>query len=240
MRRAGDMKVSIVMPTYNEKENIVNLIGTVLKLVKEECEVIVVDDNSPDGTWKIVEEISDPRVKLIRRMDEKGLASAIKKGIKTSRGDVVVVMDTDFSHPPETIPDLIAATDSYHIARGSRYVNGGGMIASKKRILLSKVTNLFAKLLLGFGIKDYTSSFFAARREVFENIEILDEWGAHGNYAIGFLHTARKKGLKIEEVPFIYKDRTAGITKTSPDKYKLLNWGVRYCFTVLRLKFKNL
>ncbi|MEE9151262.1 MAG: polyprenol monophosphomannose synthase [Thermoplasmata archaeon] len=234
------MKVSIVLPTYNEKENIAALIQIVLEQVKEECEVIVVDDNSPDGTWKIVEEISDPRVKLIRRMNEKGLASAIKKGIEASSGDVVVVMDTDFSHPPKTVPDLIAATSDFHIARGSRYVEGGGMEAPKKRVFLSKMTNLFAKLLLGFGIKDYTSSFFAARREVFKEIEILDEWGTHGNYGIGLLYTARKKGFKIKEVGFVYKDRVAGTTKTSPDRYKLLKWGVRYCLSVLRLKFKNL
>lgn len=234
------MDVSIILPTYNEKENIEAVIDGVMEHMKGDYEIIVVDDNSPDGTWKVVEEISDSRVRLLRRMDEKGLASAIKRGIEASKGAVVVVMDTDFAHPPETLPDLIAATDNYHIARGSRYVEGGGMITSKKRKLLSKMTNLFAKLLLGFGIKDYTTSFFAARREVFEDIEILDEWGAHGNYSIGFLYTAQKKGLNIKEVPFIMKDRTAGITKVGPDKKKLLKWGVRYCMTVLRLKFKNL
>ena len=234
------MKVSIVLPTYNEKENIVALIQAVFEQVKDDCEVVVVDDNSPDGTWKLVEEIDDPRVKLIRRMDEKGLASAIKRGIEASGGDVIVVMDTDFSHPPETVPDLIAATSDFHIARGSRYVEGGGMESSKKRVLLSKMTNLFAKLLLGFEIKDYTSSFFAARKEIFEDIQLLDEWGTHGNYGIGLLYTANKKGYKITEVPFVYKDRTAGETKTSPDKSKLLKWGVRYCLSVLRMKFENL
>lgn len=234
------MEVSIILPTYNERENIVAVIDGVKEHMKGDYEIIVVDDNSPDGTWKVVEDIPDPRVRLLRRMDEKGLASAIKRGIEASRGAVIVVMDTDFAHPPETLPALITATDDYHIARGSRYVEGGGMITSKKRILLSKMTNLFAKLLLGFGIKDYTTSFFAARREVFEDIEISDEWGAHGNYSIGFLYTAQKKGLKIKEVPFIMRDRTAGITKVGQDKKKLLKWGVRYCMTVLRLKFKNL
>ncbi|UCG68438.1 MAG: glycosyltransferase [Thermoplasmata archaeon] len=233
------MKVSIVLPTYNERENIVNLIQAVFEQVKDDCEVVVVDDNSPDGTWKLVEEIDDFRVKLIRRMDEKGLASAIKRGIEASEGDVVVVMDTDFSHPTETIPELIATTRDFHIARGSRYVEGGGMESTRERVLLSKLTNLFAKLLLGLDIKDSTSSFFAARREVFRDIEILDEWGTHGNYSIGFLFTARKKGLKIKEVPFLYKDRIAGTTKTSPDKGRLLKWGVRYCLTVLRLRFKS-
>jgi dolichol-phosphate mannosyltransferase len=234
------MKVSIVLPTYNEKENIAPMIQELFKQVEDEVEVIVVDDNSPDGTWKIVEDMEDNRVNLIRRMDEKGLASAIKAGIEASGGEVVVVMDTDFSHPPKTVPHLIAAMSDYHLARGSRYVEGGGMISSKKRVLLSKMTNLFANLLLGFKIKDYTSNFFAARREIFQDIQLLDEWGAHGNYGIGLLYTASKKGYKITEVPFVYKDRTAGETKTSPDKSKLLKWGVRYCLSVLRMKFENL
>ena len=234
------MEVSIILPTYNEKENIAALVKAVLNEIKNDFEIIVVDDDSPDGTWKIVEGISDPRVRLLRRMDKKGLASAIKDGIKASQGDVIVVMDTDFSHPIKTVPDLIKATSFYHIARASRYVEGGGMIASKKRVFLSKITNLFAKLILGFGIKDYTSSFFAARKEVFQDIEILDKWGAHGNYCIGLLYTAKRKGLTIKEVPFVYKDRVAGETKTSPDKGKLLKWGVNYCLTVLRLKFEKL
>ncbi|UCG68440.1 MAG: polyprenol monophosphomannose synthase [Thermoplasmata archaeon] len=234
------MKVSIVLPTYNEKENIVPLIQEVLNHVKGEVEVIVVDDNSPDGTWKIVEEIADERVRLIRRMNERGLASAIRKGIESTNGDVVVIMDTDFSHPPETVPDLIAATLDFHIARGSRYVDGGRMESSKKRVLLSKMTNMFARLLLGFDIKDYTTNFFAARSEVFDDIKILDRWGMHGNYSIGLLYVAKKKGYEIKEVPFICRDRTAGTTKVSIDNDTLFRWGMRYCLTVLRLRFKNL
>jgi dolichol-phosphate mannosyltransferase len=234
------MKVSIILPTYNEKDNILRLIPQVLDNVKGELEVIVVDDNSPDGTWKIVEEIEDERIRLIRRMDERGLASAIRKGIESSSGDIVVIMDTDFSHPPETVPDLIAATRDFHIARGSRYVDGGCMESSKKRIFLSKMTNLFAKLMLGFDIKDYTTNFFAARREVFDDIKILDRWGMHGNYSIGLLYVAKKKGYEIKEVPFICRDRTAGTTKISVDNDTLFRWGVRYVLTVLRLRFKNL
>jgi dolichol-phosphate mannosyltransferase len=107
------MKVSVVMPTYNEKENIEALIDAVLETVKSDVEVVVVDDDSPDETWRIVERISnekgEDRVRLIHRTEERGLASAIRAGIKASRGDVVVVMDTDFSHPPEKIPELVSA-----------------------------------------------------------------------------------------------------------------------------------
>ncbi len=233
------MKVSVVMPTYNEKENIEALIKAVLENVKDEVEIVVVDDDSPDGTWKIVENIGDGRVRLIHRTTEKGLASAIRKGIESSKGDVIVVMDTDFSHPPEKIPELLETANEFDIALGSRHVKGGGMEASKARVFLSKMTNLFARVFLGFEIKDYTGGFIAVKHEVFEDIKILDEWGEYGNYCIGFLYTGRKKGYKIKEVPFIYKYRTAGETKTSPDEYHLFRWGKRYCFTVLRLKFEN-
>ena len=234
------MKVSVVMPTYNEKENITALIGAVLENIKDEVEIIVVDDNSPDGTWKIVEEVRDKRVKLIRRMHERGLASAIKTGIESSRGDVVVVMDTDFSHPPDKIPDLIDATRDCDIALGSRHVTGGRMEASRARVFLSKMTNLFAGLFLGFDIKDYTGGFLAINRKVFDDIQILDEWGEYGNYGIGFLFEAKRRGYLIKEIPFVYKYRTAGTTKTSPEEYNLLRWGKRYCLTVLKLKFENL
>jgi dolichol-phosphate mannosyltransferase len=240
MRRAGDMKVSVVMPTYNEKENIAALIRAVLRHIQDEIEVIVVDDNSPDGTWKVVEEIGDEKVRLIRRIHERGLASAIRTGIESSSGDVVVIMDTDFSHPPDKIPDLIEATQDCDIALGSRHVTGGRMEASRARVFLSKMTNLFAGFFLGFDIKDYTGGFLAIKRKVFDDIQILDEWGEYGNYGIGFLYEAKKNGYIIKEVPFVYKFRTAGSTKTSPDEYNLLRWGKRYCLTVLKLKFENL
>lgn len=234
------MKISIVMPTYNEKENIENLIQAVFDHVKGEVEIVVVDDNSPDGTWKIVEKLGDERITLVRRIDERGLASAIKRGINTATGEVIVVMDTDFSHPPEKIPTMIEALGDSDIALGSRYVREGKMEASKGRILVSKMTNLFARIFLGFGIRDYTGGFFAVKREVFNEVNILDDWGEYGNYCIGFLYAAKKRGYRIKEVPFIYKYRIAGETKTAPDEYKLLKWGKRYCLSVLKSKFENL
>ncbi len=233
------MKVTVVMPTYNEKENIAALIRDVLENVKEDFEIVVVDDDSPDGTWKIVQDIKDKRVRLIRRTQEKGLASAIRTGIEYSKGDIIVIMDTDFSHPPSKIPALVAATAKSDIALGSRHSKGGGMEASKARVILSKMTNLFARMFLGFEIKDYTGGFIAVRKEVFNDIKILNEWGEYGNYCIGFLYTAKKKGYKIVEVPFVYKYRTAGETKTAPDEYRLFRWGKRYCLTILNLRFKR-
>jgi dolichol-phosphate mannosyltransferase len=234
------MKISVVMPTYNEKENIEGLIHTVFDRIENEVEIVVVDDNSPDGTWEIVKNLNDKRINLIRRIKERGLASAIRTGIEAARGNVIVVMDTDFSHPPETITDLVLALKDSDIALGSRHIRRGKMEASKGRVILSKMTNLFARAFLGFDIKDYTGGFLAVKKEVLDEIKILDEWGVYGNYCIGFLYDAKKRGYKIKEVPFIYKYRTAGETKTSPDEYNLMKWGKRYCLTILKLKFENL
>jgi len=234
------MKISVIMPTYNEKENIKALIHSVFDNIKGEVEIVVVDDNSPDGTWKIVEKMEDVRIKLLRRVDKRGLASAIRKGIRVATGDVIVVMDTDFSHPPEKIPDMVKALEDSDIALGSRHINGGRMEASKARVFLSKMTNIFARLFLGFEIKDYTGGFLVVKKETFKKVQILDEWGEYGNYCIGFLYNAKKKGYKIKEVPFVYKYRTSGETKTAPDEYNLFRWGKRYCLTILKLKFTNL
>ena len=238
------MKISVVMPTYNEKENIEALINEVLENVKGDVEVVVVDDDSPDGTWRIVERVGEEKgedqVRLIRRTDEKGLASAIRAGIEASKGDIVVVMDTDFSHPPEKIPELVTAASEADIALGSRHMRGGGMKAPTGRAFFSKLTNIFARAFLGYGIKDYTGGFIAVNKKVFEDVNILDEWGEYGNYCIGFLYTAKEKGYKIREVPFVYRYRTAGETKTAPDQYNLFRWGKRYCLTVLKLRFENL
>ncbi|UCF08466.1 MAG: glycosyltransferase [Thermoplasmata archaeon] len=238
------MKVSVVMPTYNEKENIEALIRAVLAQISDDVEVVVVDDDSPDGTWKIVErvgkEMGGDRVRLVRRTDERGLASAVRTGIDASLGDIVVVMDTDFSHPPEKIPELVSTASDADIALGSRHMKGGGMEAPPGRAFFSKLTNLFARAFLGYGVKDYTGGFIAVNKRVFEEVHILDEWGEYGNYCIGFLYTAKEKGYKIKEVPFVYKYRTAGETKTAPDQYNLFRWGKRYCLSILKLRFENL
>lgn len=238
------MKISVVMPTYNEKENIEALILAVLETVEGDVEVVVVDDDSPDGTWRIVEalneRVGEDRVRLIRRTEERGLASAIRAGIDFSKGDIVVVMDTDFSHPPEKIPELISAASEADIALGSRHIKGGGMEAPFGRAFFSKLTNIFARAILGYSIKDYTGGFIAVNKRVFEDIKILDEWGEYGNYCIGLLYDARQKGYSIKEVPFVYRYRTAGETKTAPDQYNLFKWGKRYCLSILKLRFEHL
>jgi dolichol-phosphate mannosyltransferase len=230
------MKVSIVLPTYNERENIGELIDSLTKIVKYPKEIIVVDDNSPDETWKVVERIQKKNkdVKLLRRIGVRGLASAIADGISTSNGNIIVWMDCDLSMPPKLVPELIKALKEYDVAIGSRYVSGGKDKRNLIRVLTSKAVNLFAGIFLGFEVKDYTTGFFAVKRNVLDKIKFSTE--GYGEYSIDVLYKAKKYGFKIKEIPYIYVSRKKGKTKTSSSIFTLLKYGILYCLSILKLR----
>ena len=236
-------KVSVILPTYNERGNIQDLIASILEISIYPTEIIVIDDDSPDETWKVVEKISHGNVKLLRRMNERGLASAISDGISLSTGDILVWMDCDLSHPPKLMPQLIKALDECDIAVASRFVKGGRMQYSFMRTLASRALNLFANIVLGFSIKDYTSGYPAVKQEVFDKVKIQPLLGenrgyivGYGEYFISFLYRAKKMGFKITEVPYIYVARKRGETKTSPNMLALLKCGIVYGLTILYLR----
>lgn len=232
-------KISVILPTYNEKNNIGKLINSILKIIKQPLEIIVVDDNSPDKTWKIVEKIKkkNNNVKLLRRMDKKGLASALYDGISLSRGNIIVWMDCDFSHPPELIPKLIDSMDSYDIIIASRYVKNGGDERSFIRVLTSRAINLFANVFLTSGIKDYTTGFVATKRNALNKIKFSPR--GYGEYCIEFLYESYKNGLKIKEIPYTFYSRKFGKTKTISNIFQLLRHGIIYSLTIFRLKFND-
>lgn len=231
------MKVSVILPTFNEKENIASMLSQVMDSVTDLEEVIVVDDNSPDRTWEIVQGLQNEKIKLIRRINEKGLASAIAKGISFAKGDVVVWMDCDLSMPPSKIKDLVRSLESADIAVGSRYVNGGKDQRSFSRVLTSRLMNLFANLFLGFVVRDYDSGFVAVKKEVFNSI-LLPSNG-HGEYCIEFLYKCSRKGYKIKEVPYVFTDRKKGCSKTAGSLVQLFGRGFQYCFRVIRVKLNG-
>jgi dolichol-phosphate mannosyltransferase len=230
--------VTVVLPTYNERGNILALMEEVLR----ECgpwhaTVLVVDDDSPDGTWEAVQEVSrlDPRVRLLRRIGERGLTSAIDAGISATDSAVVVWMDCDFSMPPHAIPLLVSAVvrDGFDVAIGSRYVAGGRDRGhSLMARAFSRSINLFAGSLLGFGIKDYTSGFVAARRPVLDQIKLK---GDYGEYCIHLLACAQRRGFRLCEVPFTCETRRTGESKTGTSVTHYLVRGWKYVLTVLRL-----
>jgi len=229
--------VSVVLPTYDERENIGPLIEGILTHVQRPVEIVVVDDNSPDGTWQVVQAMvdQDPRIRLLRRTDERGLTTALEAGIRLAHGDVIAWMDCDLSMPPEVLPALLALTDQADLAVGSRYVPGGADVGhSLSGRVFSRAINLIASLLLGWEIKDWTSGFLAVRRRVFDQITLR---GDYGEYCIDLLARARRQGFTIREIPYHCVPRLQGESKTATNAWGYIRRGWRYVVAVLRLRF---
>ena len=230
--------ISVILPTYNERENIVPLIRRVLQALSHyQVEIIVVDDDSPDGTWQEVAALAenDPRVCLIHRTQERGLTTAIATGIAQARGKWVAWMDCDLSMPPEDLPRLAQALQSgADMAVGSRYLPGGGDVGhSRMALAFSRIINWTASLLLDRRLTDYTSGFIMARREVFERIALR---GDYGEYCIDLLYRALRTGFRVVEVPYVCVPRRAGESKTATSLSGFFRRGWKYVVTVLRLR----
>jgi dolichol-phosphate mannosyltransferase len=228
--------LTVILPTYNERENITPLIERILRAVQTPLQVLVVDDNSPDGTWQAVQTIAarEPRVQLLLRKNERGLTSAIQSGIRAAKTDAVSWMDCDLAMPPESIPMLLERlAGGADIALGSRYVPGGGdpghgLMARAFSVMI----NLFAGLLLGRRVHDYTSGFVAARRTVFDRITLR---GDYGEYCIDLLARAQRLGFRVEEVPYVCGARASGESKTGANVADYLRRGWKYVVTVVEL-----
>lgn len=230
---------SVILPTYNERGNIEELVGSILNIIKSPIEIIVVDDDSPDRTWEIVEEMSkvNKNIKLIRRLKERGLTNAIREGLDFARGERIILMDADFSMPPDISMQMVNRLDSLDIVVGSRYVEcGRDLRDSPLRVFCSRVFNSFASWFLNSTVKDLTSGFLA-----FKKTAILpsDIQGRYGEYCIGLLYKAHKNGLQIKELPYNCISRRRGQTKTDPNILKFIHYGLIYIFFLLRLKFKG-
>ena len=235
------MNISIVLPTYNERDNIGPLIErTLTALSAYTLEIIVVDDDSPDGTWQIAagKAEKDSRVRLIRRVNERGLTGAIQRGIIEARGDWIGWMDCDLSMPPEDWPKLAALLEQgADVALGSRYAPGGADVAhSFTGRAFSRVINAAAGLSLDWSIKDYTSGFILARKEVFSKITLR---GDYGEYCIDLLYRAKKAGFSVQEAPYVCVPREAGESKTALNAWGYLTRGVNYVKTVGRLRLNG-
>ena len=218
--KQGEAQVSIIIPTYNESENIIQVLKSIGDHLPKDIatEAIVVDDNSPDGTGKVVEDyINDTQNKIgytvdvIHRKTKSGLSSAILDGIQHSSGETVVVMDSDFSHPPKIIPQLVEEIkiSKYDIAIASRYTEGGEVSGwSTKRKLISKTAKGIAKAGLGVNESDPMSGFFAFNRNILEGIK-FDAIG----YKMLLEILVKTKGAKVKEIPYTFTNRMYGSSK---------------------------
>lgn len=224
--------VSIILATYNECENIDEILDGIFGHVREPVEIIVVDDDSPDGTWKLVEERNDPRIRLVRRIDTRGLATAINRGIIESRGEIVGWMDADMSMNPAYLPEMLARLESCDVVIGSRYVEGGADIRPRFRVIASELVNKFANIILGdSGIHDYDSGFIVMKRSVLDRVTLVPY--GYGAYFIEFIYHCRRKGLSVHEHPYHFVDRIKGTSKSAPTFFNFLLTGLEYGWRIL-------
>lgn len=214
------MKVLVIIPTYNECENIGRLIPKVLNQ-DSSVEVLVVDDNSPDGTAEIVEQLAaaTTRIDLIKRPGKMGLGTAYVAGYKYAleRGfECVLGMDADFSHDPDEIPNFIAAAEEADLVQGSRYLNGVNVINWPiQRLFLSCFANFYARIITGLPIRDSTGGFRLIKCDTLRNIN-LDRIKSNGySFQIEMAFKIWKKGFTIKEIPIIFYERAQGKSKMS-------------------------
>lgn len=202
--------VSVVLPTYNEKGNIILLINEIHKnLESYGHEIIVVDDNSPDNTFEEVKSLNLTFVRPILRIENRGLANSIRCGLEEARGDIYIVMDTDFNHKPEYLPFMIDSLKYYDFVTASRFLYGGSM-DSKIRHLVSWFFNIFVRLTIGGQITDNLYGYFAAKKPVINKLDYDKIFWGYGDYYIRLLYFLQKEGASILQFPAVNGRRLSG------------------------------
>jgi dolichol-phosphate mannosyltransferase len=232
----------VIIPTYNEKENIENIIRYTFKL-KKEFDILIIDDGSPDGTADIVKHLMDifpNRLFLEQRQGKLGLGTAYIHGFRWALKrdyQYVFEMDADFSHPPKKLIDMYnaCAKDGYDVAIGSRYLDGKISVVNWPigRVIMSYYASVFVRLILNVNICDATAGFICYKREVLEKIDFNKIQFVGYAFQIETKYTAYKLGFKITEVPIVFTDRVLGQSKMSMKIFKEAFFGV------FRLRFRN-
>lgn len=210
----------IIIPTYNERENIVLIIPEIKKVLPD-ADILVVDDSSPDGTGKCVQEISQAidGVHLVTRPKKEGLGKAYVTGFKWAlehKYDYIFEMDADFSHDPSFLPGFIEAIETNDLIIGSRYISGVNVINwPMSRLLLSYYSNQLARFLTGLPIRDCTGGFKCFRRTLLEQIPFHKISSSGYSFQVEINHFAWKNGFSIKEIPIVFTDRKRGTSKMS-------------------------
>ncbi|VVB86933.1 Glycosyltransferase AglD [uncultured archaeon] len=223
-------EISIVVPTYNESENIGNLLQAVSKTLESyDYEIIIVDDNSPDGTAGIVRKISceDNRIRLVVRSGKLGLGSAILEGFSMAEGNYLLMIDADLSHRPEDIKRLIDRRKEADIIIGSRYIKGGRTICwPVKRRIISRIAIVLVNLFFNLSVKDPVSGFALYKKETFERLDgKLKPMG----YKLLLEVLAKSPGLTVIEIPITFINRKTGESKLGMDE--ILNF-IKLCWSL--------
>jgi dolichol-phosphate mannosyltransferase len=216
----------VLIPTYNERENLPSIVAEVLRSAP--VDVLVIDDNSPDGTGQVADGLAEtePRIKVLHRAGKQGLGKAYIAGFKWALErdyPYIFEMDADFSHQPRYLPDFLREVQQYDIVLGSRYVSGGGTVNwSPIRKLISRGGSLYARTILNaglppgkLGVRDLTGGFKCFRRQVLESLNLDDIESTGYAFQIEVTYRAYRKGFSIKEIPIIFYEREAGNSKMS-------------------------
>jgi dolichol-phosphate mannosyltransferase len=232
-------KSLVIIPTYNEADNIQKIIPEILSQ-DEGFQVLVVDDNSPDGTAGLVKDMQkgDSRIHLIERPGKQGLGTAYVAGFKYALAngfDFIFEMDADFSHDPKALPLLLKKAEECDLVIGSRYISGVNVVNwPMRRLILSFTANLYTRIITGMPVRDATAGFKCYRRVVLENIDVNSIRSNGYSFQIETNFKAWKKGFRVGEVPIVFVDRRVGVSKMSKHIVYEAAW------MVWKLKFKSL
>lgn len=222
-RRKGDqdrLKAIVILPTYNERDNIVRLTGEILGQ-HPALRILIVDDNSPDGTGKIADELAarEERIRVLHRSGKLGLGSAYREGFRAALdmgADYLIEMDADFSHDPAVLPLFLQTIRECDLVIGSRYLNGVSVVNWPiRRLMLSYFASVYTRCVTGLDIRDCTSGFKCFRRAAIQAIDLEKVTSDGYSFQIEMNYRCREKGFRIREVPIIFIDRHAGTSKMS-------------------------
>lgn len=218
--RPGYLKTFVVIPTYNERDNIEKLLHEILAQ-SADIDALVVDDNSPDGTGEIIDKISaeNPRVHVLHRAGKLGLGSAYREGFNVALqkgADYIIEMDADFSHDPSMIPIFLEKIEEFDVVIGSRYLNGVSVVNWPiRRLILSYCASVYTRIVTGLRISDCTGGFKCFRRNVLESINLGKIKSDGYSFQIEMNYRCVEKGFRVGEIPIIFIDRHAGMSKMS-------------------------
>lgn len=229
-----DKKISIILSTYNEALIIKKTINEIFNTLKD-VEIVVVDDNSNDGTGEILKSIQNENLKVFSRKS-RGLASAFLLGMINTNGNYIGWTDSNMPNLTHHFTEMLEKLKIYDVVLLSRYVEGGGDQRSKMRILSSKIINSFCRLILGNDIKDYTSSIFLMHRNVLK-CGVPIAYG-HGEFFIEFLYKIKKNGMRIYELPYIQPPDAEG-SKTASSILRFFTLGLGYLIRIMIARFRK-
>jgi len=229
-----DKKISIILSTYNEASIIKTTIDKIFSTINN-VEIILVDDNSVDGTIEVLKTINNKNFRFYSR-DSRGLASAFLLGLINTNGDYIGWTDSNMPQLTHHFDEMIKKLDTYDIVLLSRYVEGGGDQRSPMRILSSKIINYCCRLVLGSEIKDYTSSIFLMRKEVLK-YGVPIAYG-HGEFFIEFLYKVKKNGMKICELPYVQPPDIEGLSKTTTSVIRFIKLGFQYIIRIINCRIR--